>query len=228
MRLKVSSAKWRPFCIGLNVLNHVAPRPPWWEGCDLVLGCRKAHMVPVTNLPILFRVARVCACCLIYSEHSKRTISLFDTSRNWMILGSVLYLCVTLVWLWIAQWHMGVISNRTETSCPPLIWSGFEPSPEQADSNIYQQAWCFTHCMGFRENTSCGTLMRLLGYTLGCGTGQLPQLPYSWPFGRMSLKKPIPSIHPPWELTIFEWLATGMYRWDYPYDMYKCSLLKLA
>ena len=22
MRLKVSSAKWRPFCLGLNVLNH--------------------------------------------------------------------------------------------------------------------------------------------------------------------------------------------------------------
>ena len=29
MHLKMSSAKWRPFCLGLNVLNHVSKRDPW-------------------------------------------------------------------------------------------------------------------------------------------------------------------------------------------------------
>ena len=31
MRLKVSSAKWRPFCLGLNVLNGISP----WEHLSL-------------------------------------------------------------------------------------------------------------------------------------------------------------------------------------------------
>ena len=31
MRLKVSSAKWRPFCLGLNVLTHAGPVVPYTE-----------------------------------------------------------------------------------------------------------------------------------------------------------------------------------------------------
>ena len=32
MSLKVSSAKWRPFCLGLNVLNNGSKRGPWSNG----------------------------------------------------------------------------------------------------------------------------------------------------------------------------------------------------
>ena len=42
MRLKVSSAKRRPFCLGLNVLTHSrdctsAEQPPLWEEDDIIL-----------------------------------------------------------------------------------------------------------------------------------------------------------------------------------------------
>ena len=60
---------------------------------------------------------------------------------------------------------MGVISNRTETSCLPLIWSGFEPSPEQADSNIYQQAslrWRHNDHPGVSNHQPHGCLLNRL------------------------------------------------------------------
>ena len=41
IRLKVSSAKRRPFCLGLNVLNHAHPWWRWWSGnfTMLILWC---------------------------------------------------------------------------------------------------------------------------------------------------------------------------------------------
>ena len=37
MHLKMSSAKWRPYCLGLNVLNHVSKGAPgsWNLGLDM-------------------------------------------------------------------------------------------------------------------------------------------------------------------------------------------------
>ena len=42
MYLKVLSAKWRPFCLGLSVLNDfhhesiIARKPSWWEWFQLI------------------------------------------------------------------------------------------------------------------------------------------------------------------------------------------------
>ena len=41
MRLKVSSAKWRPFCLGLNVLNHCHKILPLFQG--VVVHCLGGH-----------------------------------------------------------------------------------------------------------------------------------------------------------------------------------------
>ena len=55
MHLKMSSAKWRPFCLGLNVLklNHVSKRWPWycriaiqWHG----LVPQRTHDAIITSL----------------------------------------------------------------------------------------------------------------------------------------------------------------------------------
>ena len=35
MRLKVASAKWRPFCLGLNVLNTNFTEAACWRWCDI-------------------------------------------------------------------------------------------------------------------------------------------------------------------------------------------------
>ena len=46
MRLKMSSAKWRPFCLGLNELmcSCVAN---WWYWCKPILGFRRLVCLPV-------------------------------------------------------------------------------------------------------------------------------------------------------------------------------------
>ena len=47
MRLKVSSAKWRPFCLGLNVLSL------FLLSADCVTCGLYKHMLPTNNVPIL-------------------------------------------------------------------------------------------------------------------------------------------------------------------------------
>ena len=65
MLLKMSSAKWRPFCLGLNVLAHCGPvMPYWWHRSGSTL-------------------ARVMACCLMAPSHY--------LNQCWVIISEALW-----------------------------------------------------------------------------------------------------------------------------------------
>ena len=105
MRLKVSSAKWRPFCLGLNALM-----------------CRNDTMYECIILFLRKISARKGPICFMLKSYRKIYNIRRTKSRNLMILVSSCICLCPIYWSQVLSWEWRCSWSSADRRCSNYIW----------------------------------------------------------------------------------------------------------
>ena len=134
MYLKMSSAKWRPFFLGLKVLTvPIIPR----NWCNSIVDELELHRFALTH------------CCVFWNN-----LAITDTVvAHWCVFWNILAITDTVVAHWCVFWYILTVTDTVVTWCPYHViddesavsfgnfctwcWLSNKPQPEPKMSNIW-------------------------------------------------------------------------------------------